>query len=840
MSSEEHVMKTNNKTSTTTPSCSSIATTTSTTLTTNNHHHHHHLYYEVNSTTIGRNYEDDNNREQQQERKEEGPVLREKTPEEGFSVCHFSTPRSTMKHDNTHRTDETDVAKDHDGICKKDKLRGSESIHGPANMEPQQQTSPPSVFACNDHSLPLPIASEDSDCSDTEKSNNQDETTTSLKSQVPTRPRTLLTVSTTMESQRSAKAVLHGSLPSNTNVLSSTHTKLHNLNNLQQSPPPPPTFPTLSPPPGVIQTAHHGMATPTRMFPFSFTSSKHNPQHASLPHFEPPCNIPLDAQSCTSSSSNVTQGTTEEKQTKNRKEKSLTMICSKFIQFYENTLKTSSNTSVTNNPSKGEIKIEEAVNTLGIEKRRIYDILNVLESISIVSKVGVSCYKYHGTKSLTTTLEQMKNSAFEDATLLEGLKALPKTPQNEPLLQCLPKFKQNINPIGSSRSNTLTSLSRLLIMSFLVTEMKEMTQDQLASIVLKDSTEKTRTRRLNDIVNILSAINLIEKRSEKSVNYFKWLAKLPKPETTNAIFSPSKMPIKKRKRTSSKLASTSSVEDHSSPCSDDSTSPSSTFSFIDTPQSSNSSMENDSASPSYSSSSQSSTPYSPFFHTTVTTPTASSSISIHNSGGLHFQFRSPPSKKNKPSPMPLTSTVPTSLSKNLHEMFNVKPTTEKKPPSTSPQQLLSSSTVTPNQHKNLTVSIPSKPLSSNLPISNSSNPQQPSSKASPFVTTLGSFRFATDNLQTLSNISKPNAATPCSVSPLAILTNEKNKENCVSSPLLQNSAEKGTSLSPSPPLNPSKGSFTIKIRSPLQPLSPSKLSVLNQQQNIQKEQLKKK
>ncbi|KAG2375306.1 hypothetical protein C9374_009929 [Naegleria lovaniensis] len=810
-------MKTNNKTSTTTttPSYSSITTTTTST----NHHHH-----DVDST--GRNYR----MERKQEEERNQVIL-----EEGYSACQASTIH------------EADAAKDDDGPCKKvNCFRSETNYQGPAD-----DSRPPSSssYSFNAHSLPLPIASsEDETTSSTENSDNNDNhyETTLFQSgvQQPSRSRTLshLTVHTMESLMRSeATVVLHGSsVPSSSaNV---------NNQNFQKSPPPPPTFPTL---PGVIETAHplssvsNGMTTPATqgMFPFSFTHPKQQNlnQLQSLPQsYDSPCgNIPLDSQSCTSSSSTVTQGggITEEKKTKNRKEKSLTMICAKFIQFYEN-LKNSN--AANNNQSKGEIKIEEAVNTLGIEKRRIYDILNVLESISIVSKVGVSCYKYHGTKSLSTTLEQMKSSALEDATLLEGLKSLPKTPQNEPLLQCLPKFKQNINAMTPSRSNTLTSLSRLLIMSFLVTETKEMSQDQLVSIVLKDSAEKTRTRRLNDIVNILSGIHLIEKRSEKSVNYFKWLGTLPKQETT--IFSPSKMPIKKRKRTTSKLSNSSVSEEHS-PCSDDATSPSSTFSAIDTPQSSNvSNTESDSAS-SYSSSSQSSTPYSPFFHTTVTTPKSSSSVTVNNVGGLHFQFRSPPSKKNKPSP---TLTAPASLSKNLQEMFTSKPVQEKKLQPISPRTF---STTTPaaatgpltsNQHKNLTVSIPVKPLSTNISISSSicpttTPPQQ--SKTSPFVTTLGSFRFATANLQPLQNsvnTVKPNTTAPCSISPLAILKEEKNKENCLSTPL-NKSAEtlRVKTMTPSPSSNPSKGSFTVKIRSPLQPLSPSELSVLNQQQNIQ-------
>ena len=108
-------------------------------------------------------------------------------------------------------------------------------------------------------------------------------------------------------------------------------------NGNQKSPPPPSTFPTLSSLPTQANTLSSvGSLTTsvTSVFPFSF----------SKPGLPPPLdlsdmvsnigNIPLDAQSCASSSSIAI----EEKKPKTRKEKSLTMICTKFIQFYEDKL----------------------------------------------------------------------------------------------------------------------------------------------------------------------------------------------------------------------------------------------------------------------------------------------------------------------------------------------------------------------------------------------------------------------------------------------------------------------------------------------------------------------
>ena len=275
---------------------------------------------------------------------------------------------------------------------------------------------------------------------------------------------------------------------SSTAVLASAGS--HSAKPNQTSPPPPSNFPTIPlPPANFTTTTTLSSGTCTSVLgncgPIPFSFSKPTSSFAELGEIISQGNfgIPNSSTYCndTISCNSTTSSTFEEpKKVKNRKEKSLTMICSKFIQYYEE----KANSPTTSAQSKGDIKIEEAVNTLGIEKRRIYDILNVLESISIVTKVGVSCYKFNGTKCLNATLEQMKNSAFVDPLLFEGIQSLPKNPQNEPIIKSLSKFKQS-SMTHTSRSNTLTSC-------FLATEVKEITQDQLLAIVLKDSTEKSK------------------------------------------------------------------------------------------------------------------------------------------------------------------------------------------------------------------------------------------------------------------------------------------------------------------------------------------------------------
>ncbi|XP_011498340.1 PREDICTED: transcription factor E2F8-like [Ceratosolen solmsi marchali] len=212
-----------------------------------------------------------------------------------------------------------------------------------------------------------------------------------------------------------------------------------------------------------------------------------------------------------------------------RKEKSLSLLCNKFLNLFPLTIEEN---------ARKEISLNTTAQALGTEKRRIYDIINVLESLEMASKAGKNQYFWHGQSRLPMTLAKLKMSAIE-LGLKKQIQEIQKI--NRAYLDDSGRSCNNYSttlmvpqsPVVDYRfpdnsvkeDKSLGVMCRKFVMLFLVSlkngvinldiAAKVLINEQDNSVNIKSSTTqsryKTKVRRLYDIANVLSAIGLIEK-----------------------------------------------------------------------------------------------------------------------------------------------------------------------------------------------------------------------------------------------------------------------------------------------------------------------------------------
>ncbi|CAG5126883.1 unnamed protein product [Candidula unifasciata] len=199
-----------------------------------------------------------------------------------------------------------------------------------------------------------------------------------------------------------------------------------------------------------------------------------------------------------------------------RKDKSLGRLCDKFLLRYPD------------HPGNDRINIclDEVAKDLGVERRRIYDIVNVLESVEIVSRAAKNKYSWHGKTNLPHTLLKLKILAVKE-NMFEQIMRIKEQEMAKDLNESgvdietsvwdlRPENDSKLEDIFQRKERSLGIMSQKFLMLFLVSKPKTVNLELSAKMLIGDdaleaSKFKTKIRRLYDIANILTSLRLIKK-----------------------------------------------------------------------------------------------------------------------------------------------------------------------------------------------------------------------------------------------------------------------------------------------------------------------------------------
>uniref|UniRef100_A0A0A9F0P3 E2F/DP family winged-helix DNA-binding domain-containing protein n=1 Tax=Arundo donax TaxID=35708 RepID=A0A0A9F0P3_ARUDO len=236
-----------------------------------------------------------------------------------------------------------------------------------------------------------------------------------------------------------------------------------------------------------------------------------------------------------------------------RKQKSLGLLCSNFVVLY-------------NREDVECIGLDEAAKSLGVERRRIYDIVNVLESVGILMRKAKNRYTWIGFDGVPMALRELKERALREKSGLPPLQMEQQSVANmsddedddrfgdldgDTESEKLSQTSENPSDKPSAprcrlrsdhrKEKSLGLLTQNFVKLFLTMEVDTISLDEAAKLLLGEGHEetnmRTRVRRLYDIANVLSSLNLIEKIQQADTRKpaFRWLGRARAPKAENDV-----------------------------------------------------------------------------------------------------------------------------------------------------------------------------------------------------------------------------------------------------------------------------------------------------------------
>ena len=207
------------------------------------------------------------------------------------------------------------------------------------------------------------------------------------------------------------------------------------------------------------------------------------------------------------------------------------VLCRAFLELYKDLPPNRDNNGTV-------IEICQVAEHLGVKRRRIYDVINILESLDIVCRVKKNTYRWHGKDQLPKYFAKLQYEGKEESTTAEGMKKTTPTPKKSPDGEEDDEEENGTAEEEKEKIKGMASTCRKLIQSFLVSERTEIGLTEAAEEVLgplspdEESNAikamKTKVRRMYDIANVLASIDILQKENVGSTSLtnkpsFRWV-----------------------------------------------------------------------------------------------------------------------------------------------------------------------------------------------------------------------------------------------------------------------------------------------------------------------------
>jgi transcription factor E2F7/8 len=233
----------------------------------------------------------------------------------------------------------------------------------------------------------------------------------------------------------------------------------------------------------------------------------------------------------------------KEEDKRSRKEKSLGKLCENFMGLFAD--------MPVNRENNGTvIEICDIASRMSVQRRRIYDVINILEAIDVVTRVKKNTYCWHGLDGLHAFFANMQKEALAERASATAAAVAAATGGDN----------MELTPAKSAatghKSKGMAMICKKLLEMYLVTGRTEIGLAEAAEEVLgalspaeeadpenRAKVMKTKVRRMYDIANVLATLGILTKENVGSTSVsnkpsFRWVFPVAPGELGNYIPPP--------------------------------------------------------------------------------------------------------------------------------------------------------------------------------------------------------------------------------------------------------------------------------------------------------------